>query len=182
MGPKPPIPLAFGSPSHATAAQCVEEGGSAGQAGRMTGRSFSNGRLHKACTPQKQPALTQHTFQPAHSGFTNRPEVGAQIISSTVRTQKIPVYGRATKYRHVLVKPKCTTVLRAPHSHGERREYTTIRPFHLTPEHSEKKNTSFNQNENASTTGIHDAKQQHRCTFPAPYLQKTNKNLLVENG
>lgn len=30
LGPKPPIPLAFGSPSHATAAQCAEEGGSAG--------------------------------------------------------------------------------------------------------------------------------------------------------
>lgn len=50
------------------------------------------------------------------------------------------------------LKPKCTTVLGAPHSHGERREYTTIRPFHLTPEHSgegekkRKKDTSFKQN------------------------------------
>lgn len=67
LGPKPTIPLAFGSPSHATAAQCAEEGGSVGQAGRMTGRSFSNGRLHKACTPQMQPACTH--FQPNRLGL-----------------------------------------------------------------------------------------------------------------
>lgn len=98
LGPKPPIPLAFGSPSHATAAQCAEEGGSA--AGRrMTGRSFSNGRLHKAYTPQIQPALSLNTFQPAHPGCTNRPGVGAQTISSAAQMQKILVDGRARQYR-----------------------------------------------------------------------------------
>lgn len=81
LGPKPPIPLAFGSPSHATAAQCAEEGGSARQAGRMTGRSFSNGRLHKARAPQTQPAHISTLHIQA-----NRPKVGAQTIPSTEHT------------------------------------------------------------------------------------------------
>lgn len=58
--------------------------------------------------------------------------------------------------------------LGVPHSHGERREYTTtttttIRPFHLTPEHSgerrDKKNKKnrhviFNLNENTHSTEL----------------------------
>lgn len=79
LGPKPPIPLVFGSPSRATAAQCAEEGGSAGQAGRMTGRSFSNGRLHKACNASK-------SSQRTHRALAKSPEVWAEIIPRAVRT------------------------------------------------------------------------------------------------
>lgn len=69
LGPKPPIPLAFGVHLMQQQHNVLKRAEAQGKQGRMTGRSFSNGRLHKACTPQIQPALTQHTFQPAHSGL-----------------------------------------------------------------------------------------------------------------
>lgn len=76
--------------------------------------------------------------------------------------------GERQKAAMCWLNPICTTVLGAPHSHGERREYTTIRPFHLTPEHSgegEKKDTSFNQNENTHTTELAELNSNMNAYF-----------------
>lgn len=108
LGPKPPIPPAiWGVHLMQTAAQHAEEGGSAGQTGRMTGRSFSNGRLHKACTPQIQPAFTFAPFAVRSERVTSRHELGAHILGTTCENKGGCVNRRA-KREHV--KAKSTTV------------------------------------------------------------------------